>query len=1003
MSRAGGEVGPDRQLGASAEPGRAGIRCAGTAWNPIMSKSSERSVSGPRRCSRRSARTLLAGAAITASLLCVSAAGAQPLPTDERIVQGTLPNGLKYMVLKHQNPPGRATMWINVSSGSLNETDEQRGLAHYLEHMAFNGSENFPPGTVIDFFQSMGLNFGQHQNAFTSFDQTVYQLAFPDTKPETLDKGMTFFADVAGRLLLLPKEIDEERQIILEEKRARSGGPQRIQDYILERVAPGSLIGQRIPIGTDESLKTVQEKNFRDYYSKYYVPSNMTIMVVADEDPSVVVDHIKKNFSFGERVPVPADQDPRVAPTDKTFAIVATDKEVTEASISINRIDKPRPPVTTYEQMRTNLVTDLATAAFNRRMGAKINKGGTAYLSASASSDDLFHAGRWNGVSASGKPEEWKNLVNELGHDLQQARQHGFTQRELDDVKKDIIAGAERFVEQEKTVPAAMLMRRMNNSVNDGEPVMSAVQELDALKKILPTITPSEVSSEFATVFDPTNVVFIAELPSSLADVPSEQQLVDLGKKALDVKTQPMADEDRPTQLLAKAPAPGSIVEQSEHAASQVATAVLSNNVIVHHRFMDIRKDQVQVSINLAGGTIQETAKDRGIAEVASLAWSRPATSKLTSTNIRDLLTGKNVRVGGFSETDTLSLSISGSPKDLETGFQLAYLLLTDPKIEDGAFEQWKKATLQQIEERTKNPQAAFGELLATTIYPVSDARTQSITAAQVEARTPAEAQAWLAREIASAPIEVTIVGDIQRDEAMRLASTYLGSLSNRPKMTGSTLDELRKLQRPVGPIAKNQTIDTPTPVALACCGFYGPDFENLAETRTMQAASRIMSTRMIQRVREKEQLAYSPGAGLRPNAEYPGFSMFMAIMPTDPSKVERVLTVVPEMFAEFAKDGPTEEEMTTMKKQMANTLDESMKQPNFWVGNTGTITYRSRTLDDVMAANEFYQNLTAEQIKTVFAKYYTPANSVQMSLTPSAASAAPASAPAGQGEKSGG
>ena len=260
---------------------------------------------------------------------------AQPLPTDDKVISGTLPNGMKYLVQKHQNPPGRANMWIHISSGSLNETDEQRGLAHYLEHMAFNGSENFPPGSVIKFFESMGLTFGQHQNAFTSFDQTTYQLSFPDTKPETLDKGMTFFADVAGRLLLTPAEIDEERQVIIEEKRARSGGAQRVQEQILERIAPGSLLGQRLPIGTEQSLLSVQEKNFRDYYGKYYVPSNMTVMVVADEDPAVIIDHIKKNFGKGENVPAPQDQDPAIKPTAETFAIVATDKEITNASISI--------------------------------------------------------------------------------------------------------------------------------------------------------------------------------------------------------------------------------------------------------------------------------------------------------------------------------------------------------------------------------------------------------------------------------------------------------------------------------------------------------------------------------------------------------------------------------------------------------------------------------------------------------------------------------------------
>ncbi|MFN8730918.1 MAG: M16 family metallopeptidase, partial [Planctomyces sp.] len=178
----------------------------------------------------------------------------EKLPTDPALVTGTLENGLSYVVRKHANPAGRVSVWIHVSSGSLNEVEETRGMAHYLEHMAFNGSANFPPGKVVDFFQSLGLQFGRDQNAFTSFDQTTYQLALPDAKPETIEKAMLFFSDVAGRLLLNEKEIESERGIIIEERRTRLSAQQRVQDYILERVAPESTFGRRLPIGTEATI-----------------------------------------------------------------------------------------------------------------------------------------------------------------------------------------------------------------------------------------------------------------------------------------------------------------------------------------------------------------------------------------------------------------------------------------------------------------------------------------------------------------------------------------------------------------------------------------------------------------------------------------------------------------------------------------------------------------------------------------------------------------------------
>ena len=234
---------------------------------------------------------------------------AQDLPTDSALVTGQLDNGLRYIVRQHAYPPGRATIWMHIHSGSLNETDPQRGLAHYLEHMAFNGSENFPPGSVVPFFQSLGMTFGRDQNAFTSFDQTTYQLSLPNVEPDTISKGMTYFADVLSRLLLLPKEIEDERQIIQEERRRSLSGQQRTMYYVLERLAPGSIFGQRITIGTEETINSVQQADFQDYYGKWYVPANATLMVVADTDPQQIVSLIEKNFGAAPQVTRPTPQD----------------------------------------------------------------------------------------------------------------------------------------------------------------------------------------------------------------------------------------------------------------------------------------------------------------------------------------------------------------------------------------------------------------------------------------------------------------------------------------------------------------------------------------------------------------------------------------------------------------------------------------------------------------------------------------------------------------------
>lgn len=915
------------------------------------------------------------------------------LPSDPRLVTGQLDNGLKYIVMKHGNPPGRAQMYIHVSSGSLNETDEQRGIAHYLEHMAFNGSENFKAGTVVDFFQSMGLTFGQHQNAFTSFDQTTYILSFPDTKPETMERGMRFFSDVATRLTLSQEEINQERQIILEEKRSRLGAQQRMQDYVLERLAPGSLLGVRLPIGTEQTLLKVNRPNFVDYYDKWYVPSNMTVMVVADADEQDVVKTIAKTFGGGEKKPKPVDNDPKIRPYDATRAIVVSDPEQPRAELSITRILPKREPTTTVGEMRRDLVEQIAQSAFNRRIGAKLAKGGVSYLSASASASDLFNAARIMQVDIEGEGNQWKQMLAEVGTELQRARLHGFSDREIADVKAAIIAGAEQAVEREKTMRGDIVIRQMNSAVASGEPIMSASQELELVKAALPTITKDEAAKAFKEMFDPTNVTFVAQLPANVeGGVPSESDLIALGRKAVDVSPAAEAEVERPSTLMAKVPSAGKILDQSEHAASKVTSAWLDNGALVHYRFMDYRKDQATITITMAAGVLQETLATRGIAEAAGLAFSRPATSTLSSTNIRDLMTGKKVRVGGGVGIDTISLSISGNPSEMETGMQLAHLLLTDPVIEPAALEQWKKTQLQEIEERSKTPQGVFAEALAATLFPPEEARTKPLNKDQVNAVTLEAAQKWLREAIKTAPIEVSVVGDIKADQAMQLVSAYVGSLPKRDRMSGKTLDELRVVKRPVGPIATERVVDTKTPVSIVAVGFYASDAENIADTRRLQMAARVLNTRILKKVREEEQLAYSPGASVQPATALPGFGTFVCFSPTEPKKATRLAQAVDEIFIEFAKNGPTEEEMTTARKQVANTMDEQMKEPSFWSTRTSAMAYRNVNLDDVMGAPEDYQKLSAGEIREVFAKYYTDANKMKVVVSPAGGSESGAS-----------
>ncbi|MFO0832777.1 MAG: insulinase family protein [Phycisphaerales bacterium] len=918
------------------------------------------------------------------------------LPSDSKLTTGELPNGLRYIVLKHSNPPGRVNIWLNVSTGSLNETEAQRGLAHYMEHMAFNGSKNFAPGTLVPLFESLGLTFGRHQNAFTSFEQTAYQLSLPDTGDEKMDKAMLFMSDVAFNLLLDPHEIDEERKVILNEKRTRLSAQQRVGEEMLKQLDPGSLIGERLPIGVEDTLMKVQQQDFKDYYGKWYVPSNMTVIVVADAEPGPIVEKIKKSFSQGTKTARPVDQDAKVTPTAGLRGVVLSDPELTNCSVGMVRVAKADAPTTTYELMRARLVETLATAAFDRRIEAKIDSGVLKSLGGGASVGNQFNAAKLHNVDWSCKPDQWQQALTEMGTEVQRARLHGFTDREVEDVRKTILAGAERAVEQETTRPAANVIRGINNAVASGETVTSAATDLAAFKSFLPSITAKEVNETFAAMFDPSAATFTLEAPTS-SSLPGNQEFASMASHAFDVKPEADKEQARATSLMEKAPHPGTLSEVTTHDASAVTSGWLSNGVRFHHKFMDIRKDQVSISISLAAGSIQENAGTRGVSDVAGLAWSQPATAHLTSTNIRDLMTGKKVSVrggsgGGFmgrmmggGGDDVIALNVSGSPADLETGLQLAHLLLTEPRIEQSAFDQWKEGQRQMNEMVGKNPMAAFGKLVSETVYPKEDVRTQMLTMDQVNAVTLDAAQAWLENAIKTAPIEVAVIGDIPLERARTLVEAYLGSLGNRERISTATLDNLRALKRPAGPIAISKVMTTKTPQGVVTAGFYTNDQDQVEDNRAMQMAAQTISSRMVKVIREEKQLVYSIRAGNNPGRDWPGFGTFSATAPCDPAKAAELAENIKAMYDEFAKTGPTEEEMTTAKKQMANTFEEGMKDPQWWMGRINQMDYRNLKLDDLVQANDAYQAMTPDQVKAAFVKYYKPESFMSISLIPDA------------------
>jgi zinc protease len=572
--------------------------------------------------------------------------------------------------------------------------------------------------------------------------------------------------------------------------------------------------------------------------------------------------------------------------------------------------------------------------------------------------------------------------------EISRAMDHGFSDRELELAKRGMLAGAERAVKTESTRDSRGIVNGLSGAVGMEAPILSAQQRLDLLDECLKTLSTDELHKAFVNNFKTKNYAYVLTMPAPKGDakLPEKQEILSAASAAWMKKTQAPEESKVADSLLPSEPDPGKVVSQETDKELGVTTATFANGVVMHHKFSDYKKDQVSVRILMPGGAIEETVANKGISEVASIMASRPATSRFTSSQIRDLMVGKNVNVGGGIGFDTMSLGVSGSPKDLALGMQLAYAILTDGVLEQSALDDWKKLELQALSRRKTSVQAQLGDAMAATFYG-GDLRFTPLTEEIINRQERSPAEAWFKRIANHAAIEVTVVGDMELKEATDLVARYLGSL---PKRTGefSELDKLRKIDRSKGPFEKSVHFETATPKAMVLAGFVSCNMRD-PERRPLSLAGMIMTDRMIKRIREKEQLVYSIGCHNSPAVAIPGTGMFTASAPTDPHNADKLADRIREMIKELAEKGPSDDELATAKKQIANQLASEMKEPSFWMTQLDDLAYRGRPLDEVKQLPEVYQQFTTDQVRDALRKYVRDENFIRMTVIPDSTEAA--------------
>ncbi len=902
---------------------------------------------------------------------------AADLPKDPNVQVVKLDNGLTCWLRQHQTPPGRVTIWLHVDSGSLNENEDQRGLAHFLEHMAFNGTEHFPPGELIKYFESIGLRFGQHQNAFTSYDQTTYMLTLPNTEQETLEKGFTCIADYAYRMSLLPEEIKKERGVILEEMRARDGLNKRISEKIIPIYAPDSRIAKRLPIGLEEVIKNANRELLNSYYRKWYRPDLTTLIVVGDIAPDKLKPIIEKQFSAWERSGEPPQpHKPGISSSSTERSAIVTDPEWKEADVNIVTIIK-RDRVFTTQAYRDGLVDDLGNWILTKRLNDLVDQGKAPFQQARASKGWFMNAALLSSVSATGKPENARAIIEFLGRELKRLRIHGALNRELEQAVKARTSALERAVETVSTREAGRLAGMLNSAAGAGRLPMSPKQELELARKLIPAITLQEINAAYIRNFPRDKRLVLSILPEAQADDLTEAKQLEIlhaGEAGEVTKWQGTAAVDK---LADRMPAPGTWQQQSKQDDLDVQSGVLSNGARVHIKPMDYKKDTITVRVSLFGGEIQESTANRGITQAAALAFKQTATEKFSSTALKDYLTGKKLGISGWADEDTLTLNISGAPKDIETGFQLLYLLLTQPKLEAAALENWRtQQALRYKGMQTVAEAKLFQE--ASRLLAPDDPRMHVLTPEMISKLTLEAGQKWL-DELITHDMEVAVVGDIDPAKANELVLQYIGALPKRKPMT-ETLDELRRVQTAEGPVVARIDVNSIANRSAVFVGWRSPGWrQSRQKVLNIKLAGMILRKLVREEIREERGWTYSAAVFDRSSEVYTNASYFGAFFTADPDKAAPALEVAAKIIRDFAETGPTDEQLAVGKKQIANILDEQMKKPEFWIRKLATLHYHESDFDYLRNVGKIYNDMTGEEIQKTLSAFIKKPNLIQI------------------------
>lgn len=888
--------------------------------------------------SRLLALVLLVAAPVPAALAQRAASPASPAQVlDPAVRTGRLANGLTYYVRRNTEPRNRAELYLAVNAGSAMEDNDQRGLAHLLEHMLFNGTERFPKQDLVRYLESTGMRFGGDVNAYTSFDETVYTLTVPTDSARMFNHAFDVLRDWAGSATLDPDEINRERGVVIEEWRVRdqnAGG--RIRAQTVPALLPGSRYALRIPIGDTAVIRRAPASALQRFYRDWYRPNLMAVIVVGDVDVAATEARIQQEFSSLRNPATPRPRPTLPAPTSTGARYLAvTDAEFPATLVQVVSM-KPATPSKTEADGRADLVDALVANMLNQRLDELRRSPDAPFVGAGVGTGSLVRPADQFSMTVQLDPDRIEDGYAALLREAERARRHGFTEGELARQKADLLRQYQTAYNERERTPSARLAQGLLDYFLTGAVAQSAEADYRLVERLLPTISLADVNAEGRRILAPRSrlVTFLGTDRPGVAE-PTTTSLRTLDQRlAARIRRETITPyEDRPVAdaLMATLPTPGTFANATTYDNLGVTAFTLGNGMKVVVKPTAFKADEVNFTMTSPGGASQVADADAFAAGIAATVAARSGAGALGQTALEAYLAGKAVQVAPYIGATDEGFNGTASPQDLETAFQLLYQYAAAPRFDAGTFEAFRLGMRAALANASATPQGVLQDSLTLALdQPGPRVMTAAQRLAALDAVTLADLERIYRDRFADfSEATLTLVGNIDVPTAQRLAQQYLATLPTTSRVEAVDVDALPRRRTDNVDVKVYKGVAPQSQVVMI---YQGEAATTQEAQQRMEALANVLSIRLREKIREELSGVYGVqvqgSISERPRPEY----QFLVYFACDPQRVDELSAAVRAEIQKIATDGPSVEEVAASKAQQHRERQAALEQNRFWM-----------------------------------------------------------------------